>query len=126
MLHLLPHLCGLLVPYVAAGRARVYQFSTGVSLLTLAALQQGGLETTLGTDARCVFEHALSTPRLRRLLILTDGYTGGPGDDQRLALAERRIAVHVVLPADSAYERDLAPVATSITVLPPLLKRSPR
>jgi hypothetical protein len=126
MLDLLPHLCGLLVPYLAAGRARVYQFSTEVSPLSLAALQQGELETTLGTDARCLFAHALSTPRLRRLLILTDGYTGGPSDEQRHALAERGIGVHVVLPADSAYEHDLGPIATSMTVLPPLLERNHR
>ena len=59
------------------------------------------------------------------MLILTDGYTGAPGDEQRLKLVERGIAVHVVLPADSAWEDDLAPIAASMTILPPLHERSP-
>lgn len=117
---LLPHLSGLLLPYVQRGEARVFQFSTEVEPLPLAELRRGKLKTTYGTDIRCVFEHALATPRLKRLLILTDGYTGPPSDDQRLAIAERRLAIHVVLPAESAWRRDLETVARTITVLSPL------
>ena len=113
-------------PYVASGEARAFQFSTELTPVGAAALRRGELETTFGTDIRCVFDHLLGDPHVRRALLLTDGYTGAPGDDQRRLLEERRIAVHLVLPAESAYRNDLEPVARSVTVLPPLKERSTR
>jgi hypothetical protein len=126
MQELLPELCHLLAPYVADGTARAFQFSTTVAPLSAAALRRGRLETTYGTDIRCVLDHVLADPRVRRVLLLTDGYTGAPGDDQRRAIEERRVAVHVVLPAESAWRADLEPVARTLTVLPPLRERSAR
>jgi hypothetical protein len=117
---LLPHLLGLLWPHVAAGRTRVFQFSTVVELLTREALRSGRVTTTGGTDIACVHAHALGVPRLRRLLLLTDGYVGETTREHAESLRERGIELHVVLPAESAYVRDLEPVARSITVLPPL------
>jgi hypothetical protein len=120
MFELLPHVAGLLAPYVASGEAQVFQFSTVVEPLALADLRAGRLRTTGGTSIHCVLDHALAYPRLRRVLVLTDGYVGGARGDQSDALRERGIRIHVVLPSESAYRIDLEPIAASITVLPPL------
>ena len=112
-------LLGLLLPHVAAGRAKVFQFSTEVVSLPLAALRSGRLSTTGGTDLNCVLEHALASPRLRTVLLVTDGYVGEPRADHAERIRARGLRLHVVLPAEFAWERDLAPIARSITVLPP-------
>ncbi|MBW2397112.1 MAG: VWA domain-containing protein [Deltaproteobacteria bacterium] len=120
MLSLLPHLAGLLAPYVVAGQVRLFQFSTGVYPLTLPDLKKGRLTTEFGTDIKCVLEHALAEPRLRRALILTDGYVGRPPAGLARAVADRSLRIHAVFPAESAYSGDLAELARSLTTLPPL------
>ncbi len=120
MQELLPHLLGLLLPYAECGAARVYQFSTVVCPTTLPALRRGNLTTTLGTDVNPVLEHLLAQRRVRRSLVLTDGYTGPARQDLAARLRERGVAIHAVLPAESAWKKDLAPISTSLTVLPPL------
>ncbi len=120
MLALLPYLGGLLLPYVAQGVARLFQFSTEVHPLARDELRAGRYRTTGGTDVQCVLEHALAQPRLRRALVLTDGYVGPARRDQRHALAARGLRLHAVLPAESAWTKDLAPYAASLTVLPPI------
>lgn len=117
---LIPHLLGLLWPHVAAGRARVFQFSTVVAPLAREDLRAGRIRTTGGTDIGCVLDHALGVPRLRRVLLLTDGYVGTASRAKTTAIRERGLAIHVALPTESAYARDLQPIARSITVLPPL------
>ncbi len=118
--HLLPRLLGLLAPYVAAGQAQVFEFSTVVAPTQLRRLMRGKFSTTGGTNINCVYEHLLASPRVRRALVLTDGYTGTPRSDLARAARERGLAVHVVLPDESAWFRDLESHARSITVLPPL------
>ncbi len=120
MQSLLPHLCGLVAPYAERGQARVFQFSTEVAALPTAKLRSGKLSTTFGTDLRCVLEHALANRQLRRCLILTDGYVGDAPPNLAAELRARRIAIHAVLPSESAYLADLRPIARSLTVLPPL------
>ncbi len=120
---LLPHLVGLLAPYVAAGQARVMQFSTEVSPLPPAELRRGTLTTTGGTDIDPVLRHALADRSVRRALLLTDGYTGAPGAELAAAVKARGLRFHVVLPAESAWRDDLAGIAASMTVLPPLTER---
>lgn len=122
MSDLLPQLLGLLVPYVRAGRARVFQFSTVVEPLPLASLRSGEVTTTFGTSIECVLEHMLETRRLLRALVLTDGYTGAADRGLRQRLAARCLALHVVLPAEFHFRGDLEPIARTITVLPPLAK----
>ncbi len=120
MFGVLPWLAGLVLPYVAAGRARVFQFSNAVQPISLDALRNGHFETTTGTDLDCVYAHWLRCPRVRRALVLTDGYVGSPRADLRRAARERGLQLHAVLPAEDAWQEDLAPLAASITVLPPL------
>ena len=120
MQELLPHIASLLLPYVASRQAALFQFSTAVVPLPLAALRAGKLQTTGGTGIDCVLEHALADRRVGRALVLTDGYTGTPRDDLARRVRERGLRLAVVLPAESAWTKDLAGIATTLTTLPPL------
>jgi hypothetical protein len=123
MAHLIPHLLGLLTPYVQQGLAEVYQFSTAVEPLPLAKLRHGHLRTTGGTDINCVLRHMLEVkPYVQRVLILTDGYVGRPAADLAGGVQERNMRLYVVLPAESQNMRDLDGLAQGFTVLPPLLR----
>ena len=87
--------------------------------LPLSHLRRGVVTTTGGTQIRCVMEHITEhRETVRRVLILTDGYTGVPYSEAIAMLKEDNTKVHVVLPAESPYDRDLSPIATSFTILP--------
>lgn len=121
MAEVLPHVLGLVLPYVARGQAEVFQFSTFVEPLPFAQLRQGRLQTTGGTDINCVLEHALAVePSVHKVLLLTDGATGTPEDQLADQMRGRNIRVYVVLPAESAWEDDLRELAAFMAVLPPL------
>jgi len=126
MIELLPHLLGLILPYVASGQADVFQFSTLVEHLSLTQLRQGQLQTTGGTDINCVLEHLLRTsPTVRRALVLTDGYTGAPANNLAESVLEGNLRLYAIMPAESAWLDDLREITTSITVLPATRTRSP-
>ena len=121
MSQLLPHLLNLLLPYVAHGQALVFQFSTRVEPLPLNQLKRGYIRTTQGTDINCVLTHALSTQtKLKKLLILTDGYVGTPSSDLIRQINARGVKIYAVLPGESAYTQELQGVARSLTILPPI------
>lgn len=121
MADILPHLLGLVLPYVARGQVDVFQFSTLVEPLPFAQLQQGYLQTTGGTDINCVLEHALAVqPVIHRALLLTDGATGTPADELAGRVRDRNLHLYVVLPAESPWEDDLRDIAAFMTTLPPL------
>jgi hypothetical protein len=120
MSHHLPPLLGLILPYVANGQALIYQFSTIVESLTLEKLKQGKLRTTQGTDINCLLAHVLAAkPPVRRVLILTDGYTGKPHLEYVRQLEERGIRIYGVIPAETSWTHDLKDIARSLTILPP-------
>jgi hypothetical protein len=116
----LPWISGLLWPWVSSGRARCFQFSNDVQPLAPADLREGRLRTTGGTDIDCVLEHWLERRGVRRALVLTDGYVGSARADLAAQMRRHALRMHVVLPAESGWRDDLAPVAASITQLPPL------
>lgn len=121
MSDILPYLLNLLLPYVNRGLANVYQFSTEVEHLSLQDLQHGVVQSTGGTQIACVVQHMLEQDEpLRRVLILTDGYTGRPHFAAVRKIREDGTKVYVVLPGESPYEDDLGAIATSFTVLPKL------
>ena len=120
MTELLPRLIGLLVPFVADGRATAWQFSTTVEPLPLAALRRGRLATTLGTSIDCVAAHLLAHPAVRRAVIVTDGYVGRARADLARRLGDAGVRLHGVLPAESAWAGDLEALGAAVTVLPPL------
>ena len=120
---LLPHILGLLLPYAVRREIDVYQFSTEIVPLPLDQLRTARLQTTGGTSINCVLEHALAAPRLQRALVLTDGYVGPARADLVAQLQQRHLRIHAVLPHESAWTRDLEPIADTLTVLPPLINR---
>jgi hypothetical protein len=121
MAHVLPHLLGLILPYVRSGQADIFQFSTIVEPMPLDELKIARLRTTGGTDINCVLRHAVeATPRIHRALILTDGYTGIPRPDLAQRISAQKIRIHAVLPAHMATKEQLKNIADSIVVLPPL------
>lgn len=121
MSDVLPYLLGLLVPYVSSGKANIFQFSTEVDSLSLRDLRKGIVRTTGGTQIACVMDHMVEhSENLHRALILTDGYTGMPHPNHISDIRELATKIHIVLPAESPYQDDLAPIATSMTILPPL------
>lgn len=121
MADVLPHLLGLVLPYVVSGQADMFQFSTIVEPLPFSRLQNGRLQTTGGTDINCVLEHALgATPLIHRALLLTDGATGMPWDELADRVREQNLRIYVVLPAEAAWEEDLRGIASFMAILPPL------
>lgn len=127
MIQLIPHLLGLILPYVTTGQADVFQFSTYVEHMPLEELRRAKLRTSGGTDINCVLIHALDAkPRLSRALILTDGYTGVPRPDLASRTLEENLRIFAVLPSESASTAQLKGLVTAIIILPPLGRsRSP-
>ena len=70
----------------------VHLFSTAVVDISLNELAQGKLVTGAGTDINCVGEHILRN-RIRRALIVTDGYVGTPSERVASVLTRTRLAV---------------------------------
>lgn len=121
MMDMLPHLLGLLLPYVQNHQADVFQFSNYVEPMPLEDLRRGKLRSSGGTDINCVLTHALdATPRLRRALVLTDGYTGYPHPKLVSRVHEQNLRIYAVLPAEMALRHQIAGISVQIIILPPL------
>ncbi len=121
MSQILPYLMGLIVPYVAKGKAEVFQFSTIIQPFPFDDLKSGRIKTTGGTSINCVMQHLLADQSdVRRALLLTDGYTGFPTLDDVNTSQENGISVHVVLPADEHNTEQLQDLAKTMTILPPI------
>ncbi|MEQ9029327.1 MAG: vWA domain-containing protein, partial [Aggregatilineales bacterium] len=119
MAQVLPYLVGLLVPYVANKKAEVFQFSTTIKPLPFADLKRGQIQTTGGTNINCIMEHLLGDKnKVRRALLLTDGYTGYPSNEDIQLTRDHKISVHVVMPADNHTEEELQIIAKTMTILP--------
>ena len=119
MKDILPHLIGLLIPYVRKGLAEVFQFSTIIRPLPVAELKSGKVRTSGGTNINCVLEHALNAQsKVRKTMILTDGYTGVPNVQSAERIKESNIRIHVVLPAEDSTPDQLQEISTTLTTLP--------
>ncbi len=125
MERVLPHLLGLLVPYVINGEADVYQFSTIVEHLPLVDLRDAKLKTSGGTDINCVLAHVVEVkPAVHKILVLTDGYTGTPSDQLADRLREQQIRMYVVMPFETHFRDDLEGISTTMTILPAVWGRA--
>ncbi|MEI8371820.1 MAG: hypothetical protein WCJ35_03190 [Planctomycetota bacterium] len=82
----------------------VHLFSTRVVDVSLAQLRQGICETTGGTDIRCVAQH-LQQHRVRRAVLLTDGYVGPPTGEHYETLS--RVKLGVALTPGGSTRTDL-------------------
>ena len=93
---------------------QVHLFSTLVADLSLRQLREGSCQTTDGTSIGCVAEH-LRNHRVKRAVILTDGYVGRPrGEDARTL--DRTILGVGLIPGNSTRS-DLETVADYWTQL---------
>jgi hypothetical protein len=70
----------------------VHLFSTRVHDVSLNGLQTGECRTTGGTSIECVAAH-MRVHRVRRAVLLTDGWVGRPGPSSAEALEAVRLGV---------------------------------
>ncbi len=82
----------------------VHLFSTRVVDVTLQQLRAGYCVTTGGTCIECVAQH-MKQHRVRRAVVVTDGFVGAPGVVARRILESVRIGV--ALTPDNSTRRDL-------------------
>jgi hypothetical protein len=118
MAQYVPFLYGALVALRGYVEREVFLFSTAVRAISLQELQQGRIDTTGGTDIQCVMAHALAQ-RLRRILIVTDGYVGAPAAAQAKAIRRSGLDVRVAL-TPGGWRNDLQTVSTRMDELPVL------
>ena len=93
----------------------VHLFSTHVADVTLKQLKRGECRTDWGTSIECVAGH-LAANRIRRAVIITDGYVGRPEGGNRETLSAARLGV--ALTPGSATRDDLDGVADHWLQLP--------
>jgi hypothetical protein len=84
----------------------IHLFSTQVEDISLAGLKAGQVKSTGGTSIECVASH-IRTHRIRRALVLTDGFVGKPSLQSREVLSRVKLAVGWV--GSQVREADLAP-----------------
>lgn len=121
MAHGLPWLVGALAPLRRRGAIRLSVFSTVVDEVKNARLGPAVLANTGGTDIDCVYRHVLGLPRPRtprRVVVLTDGYTGAPETKLLVGWETRGIQLFVGLVASGW--NTLRPHAAHIERLPKL------
>lgn len=111
-------LAGLVAPFVRKGLIRIFAFSERVADLTPRDLARGRIETTGGTDAVCIWKHALAA-RVPCIVILTDGYVGAPSRHWRGKIQKAKLKIYVGL-TPHGYVADLESVATMLVQLPNL------
>lgn len=113
-----PFLYGALVALGRHVERDVFLFSTLVSPVSLQELHQGRVVTTGGTDVGCVIEHAL-THRVRKVLLVTDGYVGLPTAAHETAIRRAGLEIRVAL-TPGGWRADLDAVSARIDELPVL------
>jgi hypothetical protein len=86
----------------------VHLFSTAVVDVSLEDLRRGRCETTRGTAIDCVAEH-VRLHRVRRAVLITDGYVGKPAGNDRETLHLARLGV--ALTPNNPTRADLEEVA---------------
>jgi len=86
----------------------VHLFSTQVADVTIQDLRSGKCQSTGGTDIGCVASH-MAKNRVRRAVLVTDGWVGSPRGEHLRTLELARLAVAYM--GNGFNERDLADVA---------------
>ena len=74
---------------------KVHLFSDQVKDISIAELRAGVVHTTGGTDIHCITRH-LKQHRIRRAVIVTDGFVGAPDLDAHDTLNKTRLGVAYV------------------------------
>ena len=92
----------------------VHLFSTRVADISLAELRRGVCQSTGGTDITCVAEH-MAAHRVRRALLITDGWVGTPRGQHHSTLDAAKLAVAFL--GSYVNETDLKTVANYTATL---------
>jgi hypothetical protein len=94
---------------------RVHLFSTKVADVTLEELRRGVCKTTGGTSIECVAAH-MRKNKVRRAVVITDGYVGKPAGQDFETLRSARLGIG--LTGASVTRGDLEEVADYFIDLP--------
>jgi len=103
-------------PFAEKKLIRLFAFREIVDEITPQKLARGRFKATNGTDAICIWEHALKN-KFAKLLILTDGYVGRQPEEWLRRLKEHDMLIRVALTPDG-FLNDLENVAAEIVELP--------
>ena len=104
---LVPSLYGAVLACQAFVHPVVHLFSTQVHDVSLQQLKDGVCKTTYGTSIECVGGHMIAN-RVRRAVLVTDGYVGKPGATTEAALM--RAVVGVAITPGICHRNDLKDV----------------
>jgi hypothetical protein len=107
-------LYGAVLDCQALVHPQVHLFSSKVVDVTLADLRAGRCSSTGGTDIGCVAEH-MQRHRVRRAVMITDGWVGQPRGEHRQTLSRCRLGVALL--GDNANPTDLEAFARHTTKL---------
>jgi len=116
----LPWLTAALDPLNRKGLCRLYAFSTVVHEMKKGKLLSERIRNTLGTDINCVYRHLLDKPARhtpRKIVVLTDGYTGLPDPILHAELERRKGELYIGIVGEHRGE-SLRPFAKSVQNLP--------
>jgi len=108
-------LYGAVLDCQALVHPKVHLFSTQVAEVTPAQMRAGVCRSTGGTDIQCVTRH-MARHKVRRAVVLTDGYVGEAGPVGAGVLKAARLGVGYL--GDFIDERPLAPYANATVRLP--------
>lgn len=92
----LPLIYGALLPLRSYISNKVHLFSTEIADISTTGLKKGALTTTGGTDIACVSSHIIDN-RVRRAVIITDGWVGDIPPAHLDIFRRRKIIVNSVL-----------------------------
>jgi hypothetical protein len=114
----IPLVYGALLPLMEYLEPRIHLFSTQVEDIRPRDLRAGVVKTTCGTAIHCVAAHILRR-KVRRAVLVTDGWVGQVPSQHLKALRRRRVRTNVVLTAggDPSFA---AALGARVFTLPPL------
>ncbi len=95
----LPLLYGALIPLSAFLHEDVHLFSTVIKDITLTQLRSGKVRSSYGTNINPVTEHLL-TNKIRRAVIITDGWVGEVSSEHAKRLHQNRARINCVITAN--------------------------
>lgn len=106
----------LIEPY-SRKKCRVFSFSEVVNEVTYAQLKSGKFISSYGTNVNCIFDHFFSLPinkRPKKILIMTDGYTGIVNSKHFLNIKNENIEVYCALICKDSSEYYLKEICREI------------
>lgn len=91
------HFASLLLKPYKNHECSLFAFSTIIVPVSYEDFKKGNYKSTGGTSLDCIFEHYFSLPKKRqakRILILTDGYTGKVKDEYYQKIKQSKLEVY--------------------------------